>query len=501
MSEVEEKAEAAIATRLTRRFLKAIGYLPPAPSRDRKADEETTGLGSRPVVTRTAAVAFPSLFDTVKSIGAGFSSHEDVLMQAVETWPLSRVDVLMKAREKLRANLSRVARSDVDLTDVFDRVHLLGTGEYGAVYIACVRRDSGFGCERFFVDVKDMGRLEVTVFMAVKTARTPERVLSYMRSLRGAPVFSASTRDGTWFGHANVMREVLLGRFLNHLVQAGVTPHFPMVYESFEVRPPGTVAIAMELCHMDFDTFLNKVLPRLGTNPLRMQMLKVALAQLAHGIAAAQLRLDFRHNDLHSKNAMMTFIRNTVYTYVVRGTAYPVPNLGMCWKLTDFGFGSSSYLFDALDTVHALRHTGAARRVGGKERFPNHAVEAVDFLRLLRNASVSGQNTMYTPQVDFCERLEAEIHELAGPAAGSARAFSAKIEAKDAHKMLEASQSRGLMTRVFTLLAAPLGAGVDAGAETDGPTYDLDAKMYQHGLSGVERRYYDVHSSGALFKR
>ena len=515
-------SETHMAARLTRKFMEALGYAAslvpvslwkrPVVSEEWPRGEELGSGGSGHEETRRTRAVAPSLYDAVKKSLGGSSRHEDVLMQAVETWPVSRVDLLRQVRRSLRARLARIAavRSEIALTDVFGSLQPLGEGVYGAVYIGCIRRGSGSGvCERFFIDVPVLGRQEITIFLAVKTTKTPERVLSYMHGLRNPPVFLGITREGNWFGHANVMREVLLGRFLNHLVQAGVTPHFPMVYESFEVSPgPGTIAIAMELCHMDFDTFLTKVLPRVTNAALRLHMLRVSLMQLAHGIAAAQLRLDFRHNDLHSRNAMMTFITNTVYTYTVRGTDYAVPNLGMCWKLTDFGFGSSSYLFDASDTMHALKHSGAARKIQLKKSFPSHAVEVVDFLRLLRHARHAGHETRFPSQVEYCTQVEVAIHALAQKlpsAAGSVRAFSVdpadKESTEDTAALLEMSRSNGLMTDVFILLASPLVIDTKEAEALGGPRYDMDARLYTEGLSGMESNYYAVHSSGRLLKR
>ena len=501
-----------VAHRLTQRLLEALGavtaFIPfhlLRPGTAAAAAAERVGtetvLPAEPPASEPALFSgVPSLFDAASEDGRFSGRREDALMEAVEAWPLSRMNVLQQVRESLGRRVAVLKRRSeaVSVTDLFDHMETIGRGSYGSVSIGCLRSSGNSrGCEKFILDVPGVGLHSLPVYMAVKTVRIPAEVAK--AHARGAAVHFSVTREGIWLGNVNVMREVLVGRFLNHLVSSGVTPHLPVVYDVFDAAPAGTIAIVMELCHLNFDNFLYKVLPRISDATLRIQLLRVALLQLAHGLAAAQYRFDVRHNDLHAGNAMMTFITNTTYTYEVDGVSYSVPNHGMCWKLTDFGFASSSKLFETRDTIKALVHGRVAHRVR-VSKLLHHAVEVVDFLRLLQTARASAVETRFAPQVRFCDAIEAAVHDLAvrePDASGSLRAFSSETTT-DPAVLMEMARHHGLMTSVFILLAnEPVGSKTTA----SGPVYNMDAKLFQEGLTGIEGRFYVLHSSGRLLKR
>ena len=482
-------------------YLKAfIPYLNVAEPDKREPETEPeppAGGTPRGAVPHTVP-AFPSLFDVASSAaGTVEGRHEDALLEAVEAWPQSRVSVLHQVRAAIRQHIEAAQRVGklLSIADIFDNIDEVGSGVYGKVSVACLRGPRRGRCSTFTLDIPGLpAPTTAVVYLAVKEIRR-------VYGLPGRVVHENMVR-GKYVGSINVMREVLLGRFLNYLVQAQVTPHLPFVYETFDVAPAPATAIAMELCHLDFHTFLNKILPRIADSVLRQKMLYVSLLQLAHALACSQARLDFRHNDLHSKNAMMTFITNSTYTYKVQRASYTVPNFGMCWKLTDFGFGSSAFLFNSDDSLVALRHTRAAEAVPARDKYRHHAVEMADFLRLLHNARKGMEAWGLRGEAQLCDTIEDTIHALAvsrPELAGSLHLFrNVSRIPQEAEGLEEMSRSHGLMTELFTYLATPFLRSRTHDTHADEVVYDMAAPLFQGGLTGIERRYYALHESGRL---
>ena len=154
--------------------------------------------------------------------------------------------------------------------------------------------------------------------------------------------------------YGNPYREIAMGRLLNMLVRYGVTPHLPLIYENFTIGDTH-VGLVTELSHMTFKDFLMCNLMRQTSDETVTKLIGVALLQICHGIMCAQDYYDFRHNDLHPDNVMMTFISNTVYNYRIGDRLFAVRNYGMCWKLIDFGLCSSKE-FAKDDVARAYAH-------------------------------------------------------------------------------------------------------------------------------------------------
>jgi hypothetical protein len=191
---------------------------------------------------------------------------------------------------------------------------------------------------------------------------------------------------GRW--EENSIREILFSRLLSNLVESGVTPHFPILYSSaYNGR---SNQIVSERCNETFLDFLN-TLSMVYPVAFRNRLLRVALLQLVHGLAAAQRHYGFLHADLHAKNAMVSYIDPVVYTYKVGGKYFSVPTYGMCWKVIDFGQSSAAALpgTDNADmlvktaVLDRLRHGSDRAFAIIKTAMSTHAAEMFDILRLL----------------------------------------------------------------------------------------------------------------------
>jgi hypothetical protein len=186
-------------------------------------------------------------------------------------------------------------------------------------------------------------------------------------------------------GDLNPFREVILGYFMNALVMSKTTPHFPLLVTPFycdasDSSAP-TAGILMERAHMTFSAFLT----HLVAQDDKKDMLRVALLQISHALLCAQDHFDFRHNDLHLENCMVTFIDADVqYTYDVYGARFTIPTHGMCWKVIDFGKGTSG-MFGEWDHAHKLLNSSmfSAFTDWAVVTKAPYALEVLDMARLL----------------------------------------------------------------------------------------------------------------------
>ena len=366
--------------------------------RQRKEAEAMRHRAIDPVKTATAAGTSP--LDASRVIIPSYHTlmgdesldAEAAYMEAIETWPSLRANLLQIIQERLEPVLTRLHRRIKKLDDIFfDIIKLGAESAFGEVYTGCIR--AGAGCFKVpgLVDataehpVRLIIKLLPPVLPADAVPGIPYAGLLEKRGRQRKSVPDSVER--VWVGAYNPLREIVMGRFLNQLVRRNVTPHFLMIYESFTVSRPQKDGFAMEMCHFDFSDYMLHLLD-VEDIATRSTLLRISLIQLTQGLSAAARHFDFRHNDLHGGNAMVTFITNGVYTYKFGEVYYNVPNAGMCWKMIDFG-NASSDVFGAHDNAAAVVHSGAYRRNTEQGHFEteDHAIELFDIARLLGHAA------------------------------------------------------------------------------------------------------------------
>ena len=324
----------------------------------------------------------------------------------------------------------------------------------------------------------------------------------------------------------NPIREILLGRLLNRLVQRNITPHLPMIYETFTVANSGDPTpetrdlsgFAMETCHADFQDFVEDVVDRLPDAAQRRRLLTISVLQLTHALLASQKHYDFRHNDLHAGNAMMTHITKGQYTYRfsaddedARAAFYKIPNAGMCWKLIDFGNGTSA-VFGQEDTISQLsRYRGVLQGLrplmkGGKVArrghfdVRNHATEMYDLLRLLSYSTDklkarADATAAVADTTAFFDALIELIHEITQESPQSKTL--AKILSTGKSDVALA-RSSGLLQKFFKRVARPFR--IPSSAASGSVVFDADMHPFdaEEVLTGPEGHYYTINSRGEL---
>ena len=392
-------------------------------------------LSPEPVPALIAAPA-PKLHDFLIVPRAVTASSSPDFMDAASTWSDTRLDVLATVLHEIDARIpgSRLE----DMQKVFAVGRHLASGVSGVVYKACLNISSARGvCKKFSFPKIDPFHLHKVPLVLKNMVEQVERD----RPRAPYAPYSCVSRTGECTGYANMHREALMGRFLNMLVTKQVTPHLPVIYKCFSskfmaneplpswVRPDvapaiteiftnprsasslrhradptvkryvdallaehypkykvgdSCCAIATEMCHMTFDRFVKTLVESCRERADITRLLNVAFIQLAHGIMCAQKYFNFRHNDFHNQNAMMTYITAGEYRYAVDGVQYDVPNYGMCWKLIDFGFSSSTKLFGCHDNGIMLTCSHALSVADQYGLSPAaHSAEMYDLLRFM----------------------------------------------------------------------------------------------------------------------
>ena len=170
----------------------------------------------------------------------------------------------------------------------------------------------------------------------------------------------------------NAYREAALGRALTTVALAGATPHLCTVYRVVPTDIPYVLHTFMEPATVTLHAFLSQLRASAApptSRPLDL-WLRVALLQTFQGMMAAHAALGVRHHDLHVENVLLAqgppwTLRPAAvmgggppaaaplcfrYELQDEGSAGPpvavtVPTLGMCWKVIDFQWGSSTRMF------------------------------------------------------------------------------------------------------------------------------------------------------------
>ena len=447
--------------------------------------------------------AIPSLVD-LEGEGEGEGVASDAFMRAVETWPKTRANILEETRRLLSDRFTAIGSRNISrMSEWFTSLTALSSGAYGTIIRGCVRAWAADmtpieppSCVHYVL--RDIDAVPHTIFLVIKLM-TPFEAPRML-----ATPFSGLTRTfGDWVGERNGVREVMMGRLLNLLVVQGITPHFPLIYEPFHIVNTNLDAFAMELSHMSFSNFLCSKILKAVDKTAAVELLDVALLQITNGLLCAQKHYDFRHNDFHGNNAMMTFITVSRYTYKVADKYYSIPNYGMCWKLIDFGMAAST-VFNEHDVVHTAMYSVALSVADQYFDLKDHAVELFDILRLVTYAKAEvGDDLPVAVQRAVKKRLDEYVGMLRDIAVAStrrgtllqARGKFVENERRSEERLMGATpafvasmQAGGLLEVFFHRLAAKFKTAGTPAATT--VIFDSNASPFAAGdivLEGITR--------------
>lgn len=385
----------------------------------------------------------------------------------------------------------------------------LGQGAYGVVFSCCVEKPGTHACVVMRLPSGKSWTIRVALKLALNQ-NTDTMVKVY----------------GAWDrfdGNNNVFREALIGRLLNRLVIAGITPHTGLLYVPLEMhhipvisdvvtrltthtgRKSGGqngVATFLEMSEMDARSFItsgiNRVPPTKRSHAVRIMML-----QLVQGLLAARTHLGFSHNDFHFENAMMNTVQNELWVYAMevdgRKRRFAVPNSGMLWKIIDTGFATAEFLHSG-ETASIWRNAG--HYLAGHAARTNDIVlrmspDLYDVGRMLTTLSVVATDAHVLRELSRLTKMAVELSK-GGELMGSlVYKVGTQYKTKLAAWRRDRRSSDQLLRRLFADMAAdfevPAGAAIRANA-----VFDTDAPFRAASLSGFEQRYLQMKTDGTL---
>ena len=458
-------------------------------------------------------------------------------MDAASTWPNTRVDVLKTVAEEIQVRIPY--HSIPRWGDVFvAKLPALAKGASGVVYRTCVNM-AALGpdkrvCKRFSfpsIDRVHMHRVPLIIKNMVlqDTRDRPEA---------GEAPFSCWSRGGECTGFDNMIREALLGSFLNLLVKKQVTPHLPVIYKCFSStfieteepkrgREPRYTkgapcgAIVTEMCHLTFPQYVDTLVTYCARAEDIPVLLNVALIQIVHGIMSAQTHFNFRHNDFHGHNAMMTYITAGEYRYAVDGVRYDVPNYGMCWKMIDFGFSSSTELFGCHDNGSMLVCSHALSVADSYGFDPvHHATEMYDLVRFMsymrlvamsrrdKDAGDEERRVRWDSVVEYfthnifnsraIKTRESHTAVLSVPI--STAQYGNEEDKRRYARMEEGNAHNNLVRHFFKAIAKPFKNAAPVPDAYDDHVFDVDRVLFtpRERLDSFASKHFRVDDSGKL---
>lgn len=472
-----------------------------------------------PIVVRPLR-GLPSLLDVVRSGAISASGKE--FSDLVETWLTTRVQLYDQVRrylEKLFQNsqpwywlLFGWSGKPVKESDFLRSVVVYGKGKFGTVSVGCLAPlDSrlpfmGSGkntCKNFPFRIEGTDEtFQMPVYVANKI------VMDVHSHSKGMDPFVID-EDGTsvWSAAENPLREFISGRMLNYIVKAGKSPHLPLLYETYETEMDGRPAsgVVMELAHMDFNTFFEKVFVNIRDATVRRNVLEVTVIQILQALTTAQIYFDFRHNDLHIRNIMVTFVENTTYCYSISGRTYAVPNYGLCWRLIDFGYSSSDVLFgetDILDAYEDSKTLGFTRSIVVKyapelDRF-HFPAELNDVVRLVTSMILSFGEEFKPAEKEF---LIGILETMNGFGVDTYHTFArGQTRRLDKRERLRLVSSQLLLIPLFTHVAARYQVHSTRECEE---VYEMNGPLFEPNqqLTGIEEMYFYVNDRGRVVRK
>ena len=543
------------------RFMPAVGL-------------ESAGTAHRPASVSScvrpdaAAVSLHTLLNTPRPPTSA-SASPFAFMDEAATWPCTRVNVFATVGREIEYALLMHDRKLDNVRRLFAvKQPALARGAFGVVYKAClnVSADSEAdmaSCRKFpFSFAGDATSHQVP--LVLKTVRA----FKINQDLSDASLLSCWSDKGECIGDMNEYREVILGRFLNRLVKRSVTPHFPLIYEFFQSKfiddavpsrrvTPATAAdlaemlknlnsdrskqiqedkrrlervlavypkyrrgdpcsaFVTEMCHMTFTQYLDLLGAHCHDKDQMTLLLDVAVLQVVNGLMCAHKHFNFRHNDMHANNVMMTYITSGEYRYVVDGKRYHVPNFGMCWKLIDFGFGSSTKLFGPCDNAAMLVSTHALKEISMYDIRPDVTpTEMYDLTRFLESSkshaegerakSSNWDNIFHFFRYKLqdiislymlYQRTDAEVLKSAADAAGGTQRAKELFMSKSS-----ANANFGFASRFFHDIAKPFLVERPVPDAYEPLIFNAEVPLFHahEPLSNLEGLHYTVNSRGDL---
>ena len=430
--------------------------------------------------------------------------------ELVQLWPRSRENLLLVVRKHLQRVIA-FRGSELQLENIV-RVSAAvndSTAQHSAVYVGCVAGSSEGACAQFTFEI-DTELYRMPVHIAVKMFNDDDYAVDATYS-----PFDYKNPQPVFIADKNRTRELLLGRMLNILVQANVTPHFPCIYETVEIESKR--GVVSEMAHMTLRQFLATELIKIPADHDRRTILHIMFVQVLQGLVAAETHYGMHHYDLNTNNVMMTFVANASYCYKLNGMTYVVPNFGMCWKIIDYTLSTSAVLFSPNDHynvvlgVREIVNAPVRRLARNSNMYKTHAYSLLDILNLISDVRLQLSMEMAAGH-ELCNELEmiCAIASESTPGAESTLLRNRNYITLDPSKQTEAhfdaiaemSQETGVLQSVFAMAAKPFEPLPRKKLHCH-VVFDTAKRVFFPGqqLGAFERKFFNITPGGKLERR
>lgn len=235
---------------------------------------------------------------------------------------------------------------------------LLGTGSYGAAYVASTHIQSMETDVDFVLKFVGIGK---SVYHVLKSGWKPTK---------------------PWY-LPSALHELMMHYFVNHLIVRGICPNFVLMVDWFlcnrcdnlyvkkkvkgkwkQVKVPDKPCVIYALERVDGDCLklLREVVPtEKWSNTKKNSIYKVLTFQVLYALAVLQKYYGVDHSDAGMRNVFWKRILDydssppTYWTYVYNGVEYYIPNHGYMFFLADYGQATSNRIFGIANSVDSER--------------------------------------------------------------------------------------------------------------------------------------------------
>jgi len=222
-------------------------------------------------------------------------------MPHIETSLRLRMELLQYVNSLLRGLPRDASVGQIEKAITTNPHKQLGKGTYGTVYALSVKQSN--------------------LFVAMKVAIPEDEDPMFMEDL---------------------YRESIAMTYLNAMAKLGISPHYPLLYETFLSRDFDEFIIVEELSDGTVETWFNVVH---SANELMQLIFQICVA-----IVGAQTMLGLVNNDVKTNNLFYNIIDpNTVFIYQIYGQEYSLTT-NILFKMADWGLASG--MGHVLDQSH-----------------------------------------------------------------------------------------------------------------------------------------------------
>lgn len=269
-----------------------------------------------------------------------------------------------------------------NLLSLFDgSMEIIGKGSYGTVYKICLEPN----CNNTFI-LKRIKMENESIYINIENPNRPENV------------------------------EIEMLKRLNTLLLTNSTPNIPFYMGDFICEEDDDMGygksyyryLMAERANGDLNTYIKTILldKDEGTVAEKDAIWKSILFQIISVLYIIQLKYpNFRHNDLHSGNILYFLVSSeNNFEYILNGTKFVIPNIGVRIAIWDFDFSS---IAGDLDNIKVLELQNQEFGIRPEANYYTDMHKILNTLLSTLKTRQQYPNGLYIPKqvIEFLERV------------------------------------------------------------------------------------------------